>query len=56
MKLKKLFHVLVVGGATLGAAGCGPGPDQPLPEPSTQNPPSTDGGTTTAPDSGPHFW
>jgi hypothetical protein len=30
MKLKKLFHVLVVGGATLGATmGCGPGGSDP---------------------------
>jgi hypothetical protein len=64
MKLKKLFQVLVLGGASLGAlAQCGPGnsgDNDPPPTPPSDGGSSdnTDGGRL--PDGGiqigPHFW
>ena len=59
MKLKRLFQVLVVGGATLGATvgttGCGPGSDNGQ---GTNPLTSGDGGTTDGGSGGggPQFW
>lgn len=55
MKLKKLFQVLVVGGATLGAAKCGPTSDPNPPPPDDGGTTNTDGGTRNL-DGGVHFW
>jgi hypothetical protein len=62
MKLKKLFQILVLGGASVGAlSGCGPGDSGGNDPP----PPPNDGGTTGNTDGGqrlpdggvgPHFW
>jgi hypothetical protein len=58
MKIKKLFQVLVVGGATLGAVACGPGPDNN--NGNNQNPLTSDGGTgggnNDGGGGGTHFW
>jgi hypothetical protein len=55
MKLKKLFQVLVLGGAAIGAVKCGP--DSPN-NGQNQNPLTNDGGTSGGnPDGGGvHFW
>jgi hypothetical protein len=67
MKLKKLFHVLVLGGAAVGLPHCGPGPEAD-PNGSVSNGVNNggtlpDGGTLPPSDGGgggggggPHFW
>ncbi len=62
MKLKKLFQVLVVGGAALAGAGCGPAESPPGSSTSAVNPgggvTASDGGTSSdaGTSSGPNFW
>jgi hypothetical protein len=62
MKLKRLFQVLVIGGATLGAAACGSSSNQNQQDPDSGNNDANDGGSTQTndggrnPDGGPHFW